>query len=69
MDDLNVHVLSDLKNCTVRDCLGEPRSRWEDNIQIHIGKIGFKAVNWFDWPSMQTKWSTFVKIVMNIHVT
>jgi hypothetical protein len=26
--------------------LGRPRSRWEDNIKMDLGKTGFGDVNW-----------------------
>jgi hypothetical protein len=34
-------------------CVGEPRTKWGDSIKMHIGEIGFKAVYWIDWPSIE----------------
>jgi hypothetical protein len=29
--------------------LGRLRRRWEDNIKMHLGEIGFGDVDWIHW--------------------
>jgi hypothetical protein len=29
--------------------LGRPRRRWEDNIKMDLGEIGFGDVDWIHW--------------------
>jgi hypothetical protein len=34
--------------------LGRPRRRWEDNIKMYLGEIGFGDVDWICWLGIGT---------------
>jgi hypothetical protein len=36
--------------------LGRPRRRWEDNIKMDLGKIGFGDANWIYLVQNRDKW-------------
>jgi hypothetical protein len=36
--------------------LGRPRRRWEDNIKMDLGKIGFGDVDWIDLAQVRNWW-------------
>jgi hypothetical protein len=48
--------------------LGEPRSRWEDNIKLEFREIGVDVLNWIQLAQDRFQWWAFVKTVMNIRV-
>jgi hypothetical protein len=49
--------------------LGRPRRRWEDNIKMDLGEIGFGDVDWIHWAQDSDRWRALVNAVMNLRVT
>jgi hypothetical protein len=48
--------------------LGRPRRRWEDNIRIDLGEIGFGDVDWIHLAQDRDRWRALVNTVMNLRV-
>jgi hypothetical protein len=48
--------------------LGRPRRRWEDNIKMDLGEIGFGDVDWIHWARDRYRWRALVNTVMNLRV-
>jgi hypothetical protein len=48
--------------------LGRLRRRWEDNIKMNLGEIGFGDVDWNHWAQDRDRWRALVNTVMNIRV-
>jgi hypothetical protein len=48
--------------------LGRPRRKWEDNIEMNLGKIGFGDADWIDLAQDRDRWRTLVNTVMNLRV-
>jgi hypothetical protein len=48
--------------------LGRPRRRWEDNIKMDLGKIGFGDVDWIHLAQDRDRWRALVNTVMNLRV-
>jgi hypothetical protein len=47
---------------------GRPRRRWEDNIKMGLGEIGFGDVDWIRWAQDRNRWRALVNTVMNLRV-
>jgi hypothetical protein len=45
-----------------------PRRRWEDNIKMDLGEIGFRDVDWIHWAQDRDSWRALVNTVMNLRV-
>jgi hypothetical protein len=48
--------------------LGRHRRRWEDNIKMDLGKIGFGDVDWIRLAQDRDRWRPLVNAVMNRRV-
>jgi hypothetical protein len=48
--------------------LGRPRRRWEDNIEMDHGEIGFGDVDWIHLAQHRDRWRTLVNTVINLRV-
>jgi hypothetical protein len=48
--------------------LGRPRRRWEDNIKMDLGEIGFGDMNWIQLAQDRERWRAFVNTVMNLRI-
>jgi hypothetical protein len=48
--------------------LGRPRHRWEDNIKMDLGEIGFGGVDLIHWAQDRDRWRALVNTVMNLRV-
>jgi hypothetical protein len=48
--------------------LGRPRRRWMDNIEMDIGEVGWRDVNWIDLAQDRNRWRTLVNSVLNLRV-
>jgi hypothetical protein len=48
-----------------RSPLGRPRRRWEDNIKMDLGKIGFGDVDWILLAQDRDRWRALVNTVMS----
>jgi hypothetical protein len=48
--------------------LGRPRRRWEDNIKMDLGEIGFGDVDWIQWAQDRDRWRALENTVMNLRV-
>jgi hypothetical protein len=48
--------------------LERPRRRWEDNIKMDLGEIGFDGANWIRLAQDRVQWRAFVNTVMNLRV-
>ena len=45
--------------------LGRPRRRWEDNIKMHLQKVGCGCMDWIDLAQDRDRWRALVNAVMN----
>jgi hypothetical protein len=50
------------------ESLGRPRHRWEDNIKMDLGEIGFGDVNWIHLAQDSNRWQALVNMVMSLQV-
>jgi hypothetical protein len=48
--------------------LGRPRRRWEDNIKMDLGDIGFGDVDWIRLAQDRDRWRALVNKVMSLRV-
>jgi hypothetical protein len=48
--------------------LGRPRHRWEDNIKMDLGEIGFGDVDWIHLAQDGDRWRALVNTVTNLRV-
>jgi hypothetical protein len=48
--------------------VGRPRRRWDDNIEMDLGKIGTDGANWIRLAQDRVQWRAFVNTVMNLRV-
>jgi hypothetical protein len=48
--------------------LGRPRRRWEDNIKMDLGEIGWGGMDWVDLAPVRDQWRALVNTVMNLRV-
>jgi hypothetical protein len=48
--------------------LGRPGRRWEDNIKMDLGEIGFGDVDRIYWAQDRDRWRALVNTVMNLRV-
>jgi hypothetical protein len=48
--------------------LVRPRRRWEDNIKMDLGKIGWYGMDWIDLAQDSGQWKALVNTVMNLRV-
>jgi hypothetical protein len=48
--------------------LGRPRRRWEDNIKMDIGEVGWGGMNWIELAQDRDRWRALVNAVMNLRV-
>jgi hypothetical protein len=48
--------------------LGRPRHRWEDNIKMDRGEVGFGDVDWIHWAQNRDRWRVLVNTVMILRV-
>jgi hypothetical protein len=48
--------------------LGRLRRRWEDNIKMDIGGIGFGDVDWIHLDQDRDRWRALVNTVMSLRV-
>jgi hypothetical protein len=48
--------------------LRRPRRRWQDNIKMDLGEIGFGNVDWIRLGQDRDKWPALVNTVMNLRV-
>jgi hypothetical protein len=48
--------------------LAIPRHRWEDNIKMDLGEIGFGDVDWINLAQDRDRWQTLVNMVMKLWV-
>jgi hypothetical protein len=48
--------------------LGRPRCRWEDNIRMDLGEIGWGGMDWIDLAQDRDQRRALVNTVMNLRV-
>jgi hypothetical protein len=48
--------------------LGSPTCRWEDNIKMDLGEIGFGNVDWIHFAQDRDRWRALVNMVMSLRV-
>jgi hypothetical protein len=48
--------------------LGRLRRRWEDNIRMDFGEIGWGGMDWIDLAQDKDQWSALVNTVINLRV-
>jgi hypothetical protein len=45
-----------------------PRHRWEDNIGMDLGEIGWEGLNWIHLTQDRGQWWVLVNVIMNLWV-
>jgi hypothetical protein len=58
-----------LENLTEGNHSQDPNVEWEDNIKMHLRKVGWRGMDWFGVVQDRDRWRTFVNAVMNLWVT
>jgi hypothetical protein len=53
---------------TGKRSLGRTRRKWEDNIKMDLGQIGWGGVDWISLVQDRDKWRVLVNAVANIRV-
>jgi hypothetical protein len=48
--------------------LGRPRRRWEDNIKMDLGEVGWRGMDWINLVQGRDRWRALVNEVMNLGV-
>jgi hypothetical protein len=48
--------------------LGRPGRRWEDDIRMDLGEIGWGGMDWIDLSQDRDQWKALVNMVMNLQV-
>jgi hypothetical protein len=48
--------------------LGRPRCRWEDNIRMNLGEVGFEDVDGIHLAQDRNRWRALMNMVMNLRV-
>jgi len=48
--------------------LGRPRHRWEDNIRMDLGEIGWGGVDWIHLTQDRDQFWALVNIIINLPV-
>ena len=50
--------------------LGRPRRRWEDNVKMDLGEVGWGGggMGWINLPQDRESWRALVNTVMNLRV-
>jgi hypothetical protein len=48
--------------------LERPRCRWEDNIRMDVGKIGWGGMDWIDLAQDRDQCRALVNTIMNLRV-
>jgi hypothetical protein len=51
-----------------KELLGRPRSKWKDNIKIHLRQTGWEGVDWVSLAQNTDRWRGLVNTVMNLQV-
>jgi hypothetical protein len=46
--------------------LGRPRCRWEDNIKIDLGEIGWVGMEWIYVAYDRDHWNTVMNVPLNV---
>jgi hypothetical protein len=49
--------------------LGRRRCRWEDNIRMDLGEMGWVGVDWIDLAQDRDRGRAVVNVVMNLQVS
>jgi len=48
--------------------LRRPRRRWEGNIRMHLGEVGWEVVDWMHLAEDRGNWPAVMNTVMNLRV-
>jgi hypothetical protein len=48
--------------------IGRPRHRWEDNITMDLGEVGWGDVDWIGLAKDRNRWRALVDSVLNLRV-
>jgi hypothetical protein len=48
--------------------LGRPRFRWEDDITMDVGEIGWGDINWIHLAQDKNQWRASVNTVLNLRL-
>jgi hypothetical protein len=48
--------------------LGRPRGRWEENIKMDVGEIGWGGMDWIDLDQDRDQWRALLNTAMNLRV-
>jgi hypothetical protein len=49
--------------------LGRYRRRWEDNVKMNLGEIGWSDMEWIDLAKDRNQWRALVNTIMNFRVS
>jgi len=61
------HIVA-VRRQMVKDELGRPRSRWEDNIMMDLQEVGGGCEDWMELAQDRDSWRTLVSTAMNLRV-
>ena len=48
--------------------LGRPRHRWEDNIKMDLGEVGYDDREWINLAQDRDRWRAYVRAAINLRV-
>ncbi|KAJ4442509.1 hypothetical protein ANN_04096 [Periplaneta americana] len=48
--------------------LGRPRRRWEENIKMNLGEVGYDDRDWINLAQDRNQWRAYVRAAMNLRV-
>jgi hypothetical protein len=48
--------------------LRRPRYRWEDNIRMNLGEVGWEGVDWMHLAQDRDQWQALVNMIMNLWI-
>jgi hypothetical protein len=52
----------------MKEPLGRPRHRWEDDIKMDLRETGFGNMDWINLAQDRGRWRALVKMMMSLRV-
>jgi hypothetical protein len=49
--------------------LGRPWRRWEDNIRMYLGELGWEGMDWIHVAQDKDQWRAVVNTILELQVT
>ena len=51
---------------SLKETLGRPRHRWEDNVKMDLQEVGCGGLDWIDVTQYTDRWWVLVTTVLNL---